>query len=151
MLLLSQGTKLHIAWVMSMTDGKWLKCNLDIDYCWDNICCPMLFGIAINKMVTDEGTNGILFLKIAPHPVLKSYIKQCSGECISLVHCPNPKVPAQNTAEHYQFLEGIGNLISSGFKNVNFNRLCALPDGMVNFTKAKLPEYPYNKSVESPT
>ena len=30
----------------------------------------MLFGTAINKMVTDEGVNGILFLEIAPHPVL---------------------------------------------------------------------------------
>ena len=143
---LSQGTKTPIARVMSTTDGKWLERDLDIDYCWDNIRRPVLFGTAINKMVTDEGANGILFLEIAPHPVLKSYIEQCGGECISLVRCPNPKVPAQNTGKHYQFLEGIGNLISSGFKNVDFNRHCASPDGTANFTKAKLPEYPYNKS-----
>ena len=97
-------------------------------------------------MVTDEGPNGIVFLGIAPHPVLKSYIEQCGGECISLVCCPNPKVLAQNTGEHYQFLEGIGNLLSSGFKNIDFNKLCPLPDGVADFTKAKLPEYPYNKS-----
>ena len=103
---LSKGTKTPIAQVMSTTDGKWLERDLDINYCWDNIHHPVLFGTAINKMVTDEGTNGILFLEIAPHPVLKSYIKQCGGECISLVHRPNPKVPAQNTGKHHQFLEG---------------------------------------------
>ncbi|KAL4075275.1 hypothetical protein V8B97DRAFT_2022271 [Scleroderma yunnanense] len=144
---LSQGTKTPIARVMSTTDGKWLERDLDIDYCWDNIRRPVLFGTAINKMVTDEGANGIVFLEIAPHPVLKSYIEQCGGESISLVRRPNPKVPAQNTGEHYQFLEGIGNLLSSGFKNVDFNKLCASPEGVVNFTKVKLPEYPYNKSI----
>ena len=106
----------------------------------------VLFGTAINKMVTDEGTNGIVFLEIAPHPVLKAYVEKCSSESISLVHHPNPNVPAWNTNEHYQFLEGIGNLLGSGFKNTDFNKLRASPDGTADFTKAKLPEYLYNKS-----
>ena len=70
---LSQGTKMPIARVMSMTDQKWFECDLDINYFWDNI----------------------------------------------------------------------------GFKNVDFNNLCASPDGAVNFTKAKLPEHPYNCWAES--
>ncbi|KAG6333238.1 hypothetical protein ID866_5853, partial [Astraeus odoratus] len=144
---LSQGTKTPVARVMSTTDGKWLDRDLDINYCWDNIRRPVLFGTAINKIVTQEGANGVAFLEIAPHPVLKAYIEQCGGEPISLIRRPNPKVPAQNTGEHYQFLEGIGNLLSTGFKNVDFNLLCASPEGATDFTKAKLPEYPYNKSA----
>ena len=143
---LSWGTKIPIARVMSTTDGKWLERDLGINYCWDNIRRPVFFGTAINKMVTDEGANGIVFLEIAPHPVLKAYIEKCGGESISLVHRPNPKVSARNTGEHYQFLEGIGNLLSSGFKNIDFNKLRASPDGAADFTKAKLPEYLYNKS-----
>ncbi|KAI6009612.1 putative nonribosomal peptide synthetase [Pisolithus orientalis] len=137
---LSQGTMAPIAKVMSTTDGKWLDRDLDVNYCWDNIRRPVLFGTAINKIVTDESANGVVFLEIAPHPVLKAYIEQC------LIRRPNPKVPAQNTGEHYQFLEGIGNLLGTGFKNVDFNQLCASPEGTTDFTKAKLPEYPYNKS-----
>ncbi|KAF9228933.1 putative nonribosomal peptide synthetase [Gyrodon lividus] len=143
---LSQGTKPPVARVMSTTDGKWLDRDLDINYCWDNIRCPVLFGTAINKLLTDESAEGLLFLEIAPHPVLKAYIEQCGGEPVSLIRRPNPKVPAQNTGEHYQLLEGIGNLLSAGFKNVDFNKLCASPDGAADFIKAKLPEYAYNKS-----
>ncbi|KIK92693.1 hypothetical protein PAXRUDRAFT_146735 [Paxillus rubicundulus Ve08.2h10] len=150
---LSHGTKTPVARVMSTTDGKWLERDLDIDYCWDNIRRPVLFGTAINKLITDEGADGLLFLEIAPHPVLKAYIEQCGGEPVSLIRRPNPKVPAQNTGEHYQMLEGVGNLLSAGFKNVDFDKLCASPDGAADFSKSKLPEYAYNKSYcwsESP-
>ncbi|EGN96333.1 hypothetical protein SERLA73DRAFT_186037 [Serpula lacrymans var. lacrymans S7.3] len=95
----------------------------------------------MNKIINDHG-----FLEIAPHPVLKAYIEQCGGEPVSLIRRPNPKVPAQNTGEHYQFLEGVGNLLASGFKRVDFDKLCASPDGQNDFVKPKLPNYPYNKS-----
>ncbi|KAF9241407.1 putative nonribosomal peptide synthetase [Melanogaster broomeanus] len=143
---LAQGTKTPVARVMSTTDGKWLDRDLDINYCWDNIRCPVLFGTAINKLIADEGADGLQFLEIAPHPVLKAYIEQCGGEPVSLIRRPNPKVPTQNTGEHYQLLEGIGNLLSAGFKNVDFSKLCASPGGAMDFTKARLPEYAYNKS-----
>ncbi|KIJ63457.1 polyketide synthetase [Hydnomerulius pinastri MD-312] len=143
---LSQGTRPPVARVMSTTDGKWLDRDLDVNYCWDNIRRPVLFGTAINKLIADEGAECLVFLEIAPHPVLKAYIEQCGGEPVSLIRRPNPKVPAQNTGEHYQLLEGIGNLLSAGFKNVDFNKLCASPGGATDFIKAKLPEYPYNKS-----
>lgn len=143
---LSQGTKIPFARVMSTTDGKWLDRDLDISYCWDNIRRPVLFGAAINRIISDQGPDGVRFLEIAPHPVLKAYLEQCGGESITLIRRPNPKVPAQNTGEHYQLLEGIGNLLSSGFKNVDFDKLCASPNGATNFVKAKLPEYAYNKS-----
>ena len=137
--------KTPIARAMSTTDGRWLERDVDINYCWDNIRRPVLFDTAINKMVTDEGANGTVFFEIAPHPVLKSYVEQCGGEPISSVHRPNSKVLAQNT-EYYQFLEVIGNLLRSGFKNIDFNKLRASPDGAGNFTKTQLPEYLYNKS-----
>ncbi|EGO22026.1 hypothetical protein SERLADRAFT_475152, partial [Serpula lacrymans var. lacrymans S7.9] len=100
---LGKGTNKPVARVMSTADGKWLDRDLDIDYCWDNIRRPVLFGTAINKLINDEGSEGLLFLEIAPHPVLKAYIEQCGGEPVSLIRRPNPKVPAQNTGEHYQF------------------------------------------------
>ncbi|KAG6329538.1 hypothetical protein ID866_9551, partial [Astraeus odoratus] len=144
---LSQGTKTPVARVMTTTDGKWLHRDPDVNYCWDNICRPVLFGTAIDKIVTQEGTNGVAFLEIAPHPVLKAYIEQCGGEPISLICRPSPVVPAQNTGEQYQFLEAIGNLLRIGFKNVDFSQLCASPEGVTDFIKAKLPEYPYSKST----
>lgn len=143
---LSQETKTPFARVMSTTDGKWLERDLDINYCWDNIRHPVLFGTAINKIVSDEGPDGVRFLEIAPHPVLKAYIEQCGGESITLIRRPNAKVPAQNTGEHYQLLEGIGNLLSTGFKNLDFGKLFASPDGTTDFMKVKLPDYAYNKS-----
>ncbi|KAH7909125.1 putative nonribosomal peptide synthetase [Hygrophoropsis aurantiaca] len=150
---LTRGTNKPIARVMSTTDGKWLDRDLDIDYCWDNIRRPVLFGTAINKIVNDYSTGSLLFLEIAPHPVLKAYVEQCGGVPVSLIRRPNPKTPTQNTGEHYQLLEGIGNLLAAGFKRVDFNRLCATPDGQMNFCKLRLPNYPYNKSscwAESP-
>ncbi|KAF8439416.1 hypothetical protein L210DRAFT_858008, partial [Boletus edulis BED1] len=87
------------------------------------------------------------FMEITPHPVLKAYIEQCGGKPIMLVRHLNPKVPAQNTGEHYQLLEGIGNLLSSSFKSVDFDKLCTSPDGTSDFVKVKLPDYPYNKSL----
>lgn len=143
---LSQGTKTPFARVMSTTDGNWLERDLDMNYCWDNIRRPVLFGTAINKIISDEGPDGVRFLEIAPHPVLKGYIEQCGGESITLIRRPNSKTPAQNTGEHYQVLEGIGNLLSTGFKHVDFDKLCASPDGATDFMRAKLPEYAYNKS-----
>jgi len=143
---LGQGTKIPFARVMSTTDGKWLDRDLDINYCWDNIHRPVLFGTAIDKIISDEGPDGVRFLEIAPHPVLKAYITHCGGEPITLIRRPNPKVPAQNTGENYQLLEGIGNLLSTGFQDVDFNKLCASPDGVADFVKAKLPDYMYNKS-----
>jgi acyl transferase domain-containing protein len=143
---LSRGTNTPFARVMSTTDGKWLDRDLDVDYCWDNIRRPVLFGSAINKIISDESQDGVRFLEIAPHPVLKAYIEQSGGKPISSIRRPNPKVPAQNTGEQYQFLEGIGNLLSAGFKSVDFDKLCASPQGVRDFMRPKLPEYAYSKS-----
>ncbi|KAG9316161.1 hypothetical protein JVU11DRAFT_3844 [Chiua virens] len=125
---LSQGTKKPIARVMSTADGKWLDRDMDVNYCSDNICRPVLFGTAINKIISDEvwrRTNRF----IGP---------------------PNPKIPEQNTGEHCQFLEGIRNLLSTDFKNVDFDKLCASPDGAVDFVNVMLLEYPYNRERPCP-
>jgi acyl transferase domain-containing protein len=131
--------------IMSTVDGQWLERDMDVDYFWDNIRQPVLFGAAINKIIKENSSENILFLEIAPHPVLKSYILQCQGQPISLIRRPNSKVPSQNTGEHYQFLEGIGNLLTSGFKAVDIARLCSSPDERQDFLRSHIPDYPYKK------
>ena len=130
---------------MSTINGKWLERNLDVQYCWDNIRQPVLFGTALNKIVQELGTKNVLFLEIAPHPILKSYIEEIGGNPISLVCRPNPKVPTQNTGEHFQSFEGIGNLLMTRYKHINVNRLAGRTDGIVDFVKVPLPAYPYSK------
>jgi len=132
--------------VMSTVDGKWLERDLDVQYCWDNIHQPVLFGTAINKIVQELGSENVSFLEITPHPVLKSYIEEIGGNTISLIRRPNPKVPAQNTGEHFQFLEGIGNLLMTGYAHVDSNKLAGRSDGIIDFVKVQLPPYPYSKS-----
>jgi acyl transferase domain-containing protein len=139
------GRERPVVRTMSTVDGQWLERDLDVDYCWDNIRRPVLFGTAIDKILKESASENVLFLEIAPHPVLRSYILQCKGQPISLIRRPNPKVPGQNTGEHYQFLEGIGTLLTSGFKAVDLSRLCATPDGRQDFFRCNMPDYPYNK------
>ena len=139
-------TREPVAKVMSTVDGKWLERDLDVQYCWDNIRQPVLFGTALNKIVQELGAENVSFLEIAPHPVLKSYIEEIGGNPISLIRRPNPKVPAQNTGEHFQFLEGIGNLLMTGYTHINANKLSGRSDGIVDFVKVPLPPYPYSKS-----
>jgi len=93
---LGQGTKVHFVRIMSTTDGRWLDRGLDANYCWDSIHRPVLFRAAINKIISEERPDGVRFLEIAPHPVLKACLEQCGGQPISLVRRPNPKVPAQH-------------------------------------------------------
>ena len=139
------GMNLPAVRVMSTVDGQWLERDMDVGYFWDNIRQPVLFGTAINKIIKENSSENILFLEIAPHPVLKTYILQCHGQPISLIRRPNSKVPAQNTGEHYQFLEGIGTLLTSGFKSVDLARLCSTPDGRQNFLRCHIPDYPYKR------
>lgn len=145
--LLGKGTSTPHARFVSTDNGRLLDRDLDINYCRDNIRPPVLFGSAIDKIVKENGANDVVFLEIAPHPVLKAYIEQCGGEPISLIRRPNPKVPAQNTGEHYQLLEGIGNLLCIGFKRVDFDKLYASNTGESSFVKPTLPPYPYNKTL----
>ena len=65
-------TRELVAKVMSTIDGKWLERDLDVQYCWDNIRQPVLFGTALNKIVQELSAENVSFLEIAPHPVLKS-------------------------------------------------------------------------------
>jgi len=139
-------TKIPTARVMSTVDGKWLERDLDVQYCWDNIRQPVLFGTAINRMVQELGADNVSFLEVAPHPVLKSYMEEIGANPISIIRRPNPKLPAQNTGEHYQFLEGIGNLLMTGYKRLDINKLAGRTDGVVDFIKPKLPAYPYSRT-----
>ncbi|KAF8800322.1 hypothetical protein BYT27DRAFT_6834852 [Phlegmacium glaucopus] len=131
---------------MSTVYAGWLQREMDEEYCWDNIRQPVLFGKPVDDIVKERGPEGVVFLEISPHPVLQAYINSCGGKAFSLVRRPNPKVPAKNTGEHQQLLEGIGSLLSAGFKGINFAKLCATPDGRQDFIQCELPEFPYNRS-----
>jgi len=145
-LAFTDGLRTPVVRAMSTVDIGWLNREMDEDYCWDNIRQPVLFGKAVDDIVKERGPEGVVFLEISPHPVLQAYINHCGGKAFSLVRRPNPKVPAKNTGEYHQLLEGIGSLISAGFKAINFAQLCATPDGRQDFIQSKLPEYPYNRS-----
>ncbi|KAJ3195836.1 hypothetical protein HK101_010930 [Irineochytrium annulatum] len=139
--------------VMSTVDGKWLERPLDLSYCWDNIRQPVLFGTAIDKIVKHfGGADSVVFLEVAPHPVLKSYVEQCGGQAVSLVRRPNPKFPALNTGEHHQFLEGLGNLLLAGFSKLDFAKLSGSSAATTggpkyeDFKRYSLPAYPYTKT-----
>ena len=132
--------------IMSTVDGKWLDRDFDVDYCWDNISRPVLFGNVIHKIVQEHDDGDVLFMEIAPHPVLRAYIEQCGGRPVNLIRRPNPKHPAQNTGEHHQFLQGIGQLLTAGFKSIDLAKMCADIDGIQDFIKCQLPKYPLNRS-----
>jgi acyl transferase domain-containing protein len=137
--------------VMSSVDGNWLQRDLDADYCWDNIRRPVLFGAGINRIVNHckLSNQKVIFLEIAPHPVLRSYIEEEGGgmPTISLVTRPNPKVSVKATGNHQQFLEGLGSLIGAGYKGVDFDRFYATPHGHQGYVKINFPLYPYNKTI----
>jgi acyl transferase domain-containing protein len=145
-LAFTEGTGTPVIRTMSTVDPGWLERDMDEDYCWDNISQPVLFGKAVDDIVKERGPDNVVFLEVSPHPVLQAYINHCGGKAFSLVRRPNPKTPAKNTGEYHQLLEGIGGLISAGFKAVNLAKLCATPDGQEDFIHCKLPEYPYNRS-----
>ncbi|KAI8820281.1 putative nonribosomal peptide synthetase [Fimicolochytrium jonesii] len=137
--------------VMSTVTGDWVD-ELNLELAWQNIESPVLFGPALKKVIDEYGED-IAFLEIAPHPVLKAYIEQCGGSSpINLVRRPDRKNPASNTGEDFQFLEGLGQLISSGYTSLDFDKLCALPSkaqehvaitNVADFVEVALPPYPY--------
>ena len=131
---------------MSTVDASWLDRDMDEDYCWDNIRQPVLFGKGIDDIITEKGPENVVFLEISPHPVLQAYINHCGGKAWSLVRRPNVKIPAKNTGEYHQLLEGIGGLLSAGFKSVDLAKLYATPAGQQDFIQCNLPQYPYNQS-----
>ena len=144
-LAFADGISTPVVRTMSSVDAGWLARDMDEDYCWDNIRQPVLFGKAIDDIVKERGPENVVFLEISPHPVLQAYINHAGGKAFSLVRRPNFKVPVKNTGEYHQLLEGIGGLLSAGFKAIDLAKLCATPDGQQNFVQCKLPEYPYNR------
>lgn len=146
---LANRTGFPTARVMSSVDGNWLQRDLDTDYCWDNIRRPVLFGAGINRIVNHckVSNHKAIFLEIAPHPVLRSYIEEGGGMPITLGTRPNPKVSVQETGNHRQFLEGLGGLIGAGYKGVDFDRFYATPHGRQGYVKTNFPSYPYKKTI----
>lgn len=130
----------------STVHGDWLDRNLDVDYWWDNIRQPVMFGGAIDRLVLEDRPGNILFLELGPHPVLSGYIQQCGGRPFTLIRRPNTKVSIQTEEEQGQFLGGMGQLICAGFKAIGLAKLCGIPDAK-SFLKCYFPPYPYNRST----
>jgi len=61
----------------TVTGNKTSTDKLDAEYWWKNIRQPVLFAEALDNLL-DDGYQ--VFLEIGPHPVLRSYVNECSRE-----------------------------------------------------------------------
>lgn len=61
----------------TVSGGKISANELNADYWWKNIRQPVLFADAMDNLLVDDYQ---VFLEIGPHPVLRSYINECSRE-----------------------------------------------------------------------
>ena len=61
----------------TVTGSKVSAAELDADYWWQNIRNPVLFADAMDNLLEDDYQ---VFLEIGPHPVLRSYINECSRD-----------------------------------------------------------------------
>ncbi|KAJ3020326.1 hypothetical protein HKX48_000987 [Thoreauomyces humboldtii] len=123
-------------------------------YCWDNIRQPVYFRQAMDAILEEHGAANLIFVEVAPHPVLRAYIDESGAPAITLVRRPNPKTPAQNKAEDVSVLAGLGELVCAGANSLDFNLLAQVTGGAsAALERMQLPPYPYQKilcSVESP-
>jgi len=127
--------------VMSTVDGKWLERGLDVQYCWDfaNRCCSVPPSTRSSR---NSGSRTFRFWRSLP------------TLCSSLhrrdwwkTHLPDPSSQPQGPClEYRRTLEGIGNLLMTGYTYVDANKLAGRSDGIVDFVKVPTPPYPYSKS-----
>jgi phthiocerol/phenolphthiocerol synthesis type-I polyketide synthase C len=65
-----------IPFISAVSGGPLPGHALDAHYWWQNIRQPVRFSAAIQQLIAD-GIN--IFVEIGPHPILRSYIKDCCG------------------------------------------------------------------------
>ncbi|WFD25301.1 Type I Iterative PKS [Malassezia nana] len=103
--------------------------RLDAEYCWKNVCQPVLFRESIEALhqYRKEQDRGLLIIEIAPHSVLGSYMEEITNsvaaERTTIVSCarrPNfKKGETKDTpGEITQFLTAVGGAIQSGVRDL---------------------------------
>jgi len=119
----------------STVTGKVLEGeNLGGDYWWDNIRQPVLFASAMDDLLNDGYQ---VFLEIGPHPVLRTYVNECSREKeLSILALPTIKRQSESITS---LLNSLYNCYLAG---------CSLDDKYVfprNYKTIKLPHYPWQR------
>jgi acyl transferase domain-containing protein/NADPH:quinone reductase-like Zn-dependent oxidoreductase/acyl carrier protein len=107
---------------------------LGADYWWDNIRQPVLFGSAMENLL-DDGYQ--VFLEIGPHPVLRTYVNECSREK-ELIATALPTIKRQGESKT-ALLNALYDCYLAG---------CPLDDNCVFPEKAntvRLPAYPWQR------
>lgn len=132
---------------------------LDAQYCWNNVCCPVLFKESIEALheMRKEQDRSLLIIEIAPHSVLGAYMEEISNSLdaerttiVTSARRPNFKKgeTKETPGEIIQFLSAIGSAMQAGVRDLIVYKLyhdapVDRPMG-VNSTLGKhLPEYPF--------
>ena len=132
---------------------------LDAQYCWHNVCRPVLFRESIEALheLRRKEDRGLVIIEVAPHPVLGSYMEEISrsveAERTTIVcsaRRPNPKKgeTPEMPCEVYQFLTSIGSVMQAGLRDIVVYKLYHdagydLPMGVNSTLGKQLPEYPF--------
>jgi len=72
-----QPTTARLPFYSTVTGSRLLEEMLDADYWWRNIRQPVLFRQAIMAVLAETAN---IFIEIAPHPVLQTYLKDCAAD-----------------------------------------------------------------------
>src|SRR5262249_45449063 len=65
--------RLRCRLISTVTADDCVPEQLNADYWWANLCCPVQFGPAVQRLIDDD-IDG--FVEIGPHPVLIAYVTE---------------------------------------------------------------------------
>ena len=108
--------------------------NLDANYWWDNIRKPVLFAGAMENMLNDGYQ---VFLEIGPHPVLRTYVNECSRE--KDLTTTSFATIVRDSESHTSVLNALYNCYLAG---CSLNESILFP---VKYQIVKLPHYPWQR------
>ena len=120
----------------STVEGKKLSGEeLGPDYWWKNVRDPVLFGSALEGLI-QRGSR--VFVEVGPHPVLRTYVKECLQEAgvEGLVATPMMRT----SGAFSQFLRGVLEVLQSG-KSQALDTFFQHPISK----RVDLPTYPWQK------
>ncbi|ORY49087.1 hypothetical protein BCR33DRAFT_714146 [Rhizoclosmatium globosum] len=129
-----------VARVMSTVTGTWLpQSQYNGDYAWNNMRKPVRFFDAIDRISLEH--SDVVFLEVAPHPVLQSYITECTPNANTTASVRRLGKKDGFVHEEQMILETCGKLFAFGCE--------VLPYGVdvIKTCQSSLPNYPYNKTV----
>ncbi len=127
-----------LAFYSTVLGHKTSSLNLDAEYWWNNIRQPVLFADAMDELF-DDGYQ--VFLEIGPHPVLRSYVNECSRDkdfeiaSISTIKRQAESKTVLLNALYSCYLAGCDLNVNSVFSFARNDQL----------TNLKLPHYPWQR------